>query len=267
MEVQCRNKVFDVFEISEADNLGIEYSADWRNASKGDWVLTADEKVLQVLGRRDYKKDRKKKIYLIRTGYGETPTYKSQLYSRKRPDYEWDTRYKKGLTRNVKPTALQSAFIHQLTENFEPDDRGMWSVPDILDAYMSVYCDNNPSSSLRRAMAILRKDTVKTAMSKIMKERLESVGIDDEYVARKYKKFIEDNEAPASTRLQALNRVSDIMGHIEKKESSTEHTLVMLSEGDKKLLAQHKRKLPDKKISEMITNGSNGTASKNISSA
>ena len=205
MEVQCRNKVFDVFEISEADNLGIEYSADWRNASKGDWVLTADEKVLQVLGRRDYKKDRKKKIYLIRTGYGETPTYKSQIYSRKQPDYEWDTRYK--------------------------------------------------------------KDTVKTAMSKIMKERLESVGIDDEYVAKRYKKFIEDNDAPASTRLQALNRVSDIMGHIEKKESNTEHTLVMLSDGDKKLLAQHKRKLPDKQLGEMITNGSNGTTPKNINSA
>ena len=116
-------------------------------------------------------------------------------------------------------------------------------------------------------MAILRKDTVKTAMSKIMKERLESVGIDDEYVAKRYKKFIEDNDAPASTRLQALNRVSDIMGHIEKKESNTEHTLVMLSDGDKKLLAQHKRKLPDKQLGEMITNGSNGTTPKNINSA
>ena len=104
-------------------------------------------------------------------------------------------------------------------------------------------------------------------MSKIMKDRLESVGIDDEYVAKRYKKFIEDSAAPASTRLQALNRVSDIMGHVEKKESNTEHTLVMLSDGDKKLLAQHKRKLPDKQLGEIITNGSNGTASKNINSA
>ena len=65
MEVQCRNRVFDVFESSEADDLGIKYSADWRNASKGDWVLTADEKVLQVLGRRKYDTGRKKEIYLI----------------------------------------------------------------------------------------------------------------------------------------------------------------------------------------------------------
>lgn len=93
----------------------------------------------------------------------------------------------------------------------------MWKIPDIIDAYMSVYCDNNPSSSLRRAMAILRKDTVKEVMSSLMKDRLENIGVDDDYVASKYKNFIEDIDAPASTRLQALNRVSDILGHVKKK--------------------------------------------------
>ena len=267
MEVQCRNRVFDVFESSEADDLGIKYSADWRNASKGDWVLTADEKVLQVLGRRKYDTGRKKEIYLIRTGYGEIPTYKKSLIAYERPDYEWDIRYKKGLVRNVKPTALQGAFIQQLMDNCEPDERGVWKIPDVIDAYMSVYCDNNPSSSLRRALAILRKDSVKEVMAAKMKERLESVGIDDEYVAKKYKNFIEDSDAPASTRLQALNRVSDIMGHVEKKENTTEQTVFMLSDGDKKLLAQHKRQLLDKELVDIITNGSSGTKTKNINSA
>ena len=55
-------------------------------------------------------------------------------------------------------------------------------------------------------------------------------------------------DAPASTRLQALNRVSDILGHVKKEETRTEQTLVMLSEGDKKLLAQHKKELPDKDL-------------------
>ena len=67
-----------------------------------------------------------------------------------------------------------------------------------------------------------------------------------------YKNFIEDIDAPASTRLQALNRVSDILGHVEKKESKTEQTVFMLSDGDKKLLAQHKRELPDKALIKQI---------------
>ncbi len=248
MQVKCRNKVFEVYEVSEAEENGLQFTKDWRNASKNDWIVTADNKVIQVIGRRDYKKDRKKKVYLIRTGYGETPTYKPQIYARQQPDYEWDIRYKKNLVRNVKPTALQSAFIQQLVDHFEPNDKGMWEIPDIVDAYMSVYNDNNPSSSLRRAMAILRKDSVKNVMSSLMKDRLVNIGVDDDYVASKYKSFIEDMDAPASTRLQALNRVSDILGHVKKEETNTEQTVVMLSDGDKKLLAQHKKELPDKDL-------------------
>ena len=171
------------------------------------------------------------------------------MYARKLPDWEWDTRYKKNLIRNVKPTALQSAFIQQLVDHFEPNERGIWKVHDLIDAYMSVYCDNNPSSSLRRAMAILRKDSVKQVMSEQMKDRFLNIGVDDDYVANKYKNFIEDAGSPANTRLQALNRVSEILGHVKKEERNTEQTVVMLTEGDKKLLAQHKKQLPDDKLS------------------
>jgi len=226
------------------------YRSDWRNASDGDWILTADDIVLRVLGRRICKEGKNKKAsYLIRTGYGETPTYKPQMYARKMQDYEWDNRYKKNLVRNVKPTALQSAFIQQLVDYFEPDERGIWKIPDLMDAYMSVYSDNNPSNALRRALAILRKESVKQVMSEQMKDRFLNIGVDDDYVANKYKNFIEDAGSPANTRLQALNRVSDILGHVKKEEKNTEHTVVMLTDGDKKLLAQHKKQLPDDKLS------------------
>ena len=253
MKVKCRNKTFDVFERSDADALGMVYRSDWRNASDGDWVLTADDMVLRVLGRRTYNvPNTKKDHYLIKTGYGEIPTYKPQLYSRKQPDYEWDIRYKKNLVRNVKPTALQSAFIQQLVDHYEPDINGLWKVPDLIDCYMSVYSDNNPSNSLRRALAILRKESVKKVMSEEMKDRFFNIGVDDDYVANKYKDFIEDAGSPANTRLQALNRVSDILGHVKKEERSTEHTVLMLSDGEKKLLAQHKKQLPDKKLDSLI---------------
>ena len=80
MEVKCRNKVFEVYDISQAEEKELQYTDKWREASKDDWIVTSDNKVLQVIGRRDYKKDRKKKVYLIRTGYGETPTYKPQIH-------------------------------------------------------------------------------------------------------------------------------------------------------------------------------------------
>ena len=45
-------------------------------------------------------------------------------------------------------------------------------------------------------------------MSEQMKDRFLNIGVDDDYVANKYKNFIEDCGSPANTRLQALNRVS-----------------------------------------------------------
>ena len=59
MQVKCRNKVFEVYEVSEAEENGLQFTKDWRNASKNDWIVTADNKVIQVIGRRDYKKKRR----------------------------------------------------------------------------------------------------------------------------------------------------------------------------------------------------------------
>ena len=43
----------------------------------------------------------------------------------------------------------------------------------------------------------------------------------------------------------------------EKKENKTEQTVFMLSDGDKKLLAQHKKEIPDKEIVVDNTDGFN----------
>ena len=65
MEVKCRNKVFDVYDVDECSDLSIEYQEDWRNAEKGDWILTSDDKVLQVLNRRvENKKTHKSQLYI-----------------------------------------------------------------------------------------------------------------------------------------------------------------------------------------------------------
>lgn len=255
MQVECRNRTFEVFTKAEAKKNSIKYKKNWRSAEINDWILTNDEKVLQVLGRRKYNKNRKKPVFLIRTGYGETATYRSGIFAVKQRDYEWDIRYKKNLSYNVKPTALQSAFIHHLVTSCVPDRNGMWKAPDLIDAYLAVYMDNNPSNALRRALAILRKDSVKKHMAGMMRDRFIDIDVDDDYIANKYKEFVEDDQAPANTRLQALNRVSELMGHVEKSDKTTEQAVFVLDATDKALLTAHQKKLPDKKISEIIGNG------------
>lgn len=242
MEVKCRNKVFDIFSEVDALSLGIRYTGDWRGAKKGSWILTADKKVLQVLGVRKLNAKTKKPIYAIRTGYGETPTYKHNIYGAKCKDYHKDVYLKGKLTRKVSSTALQTAFLNYLVEYCEPDQKGMWLASDLIQAYMMTYQDNNPNQALQRALWILKKDTSKEFMSMAMKDKLETVGVDDEYVAEKLKDFIEDKNAPHSVRLQALGKASELLGHnkVTKKEDSSEQVMI-LGDNEKKLLNKDKK--------------------------
>ena len=237
MRIQCRNRQFDVYEHTQAEEQGIQIVPDWRQASKGDWIETADKKILQVLGRTKLNTKTKKPIFAIRTGFGKTPTYKHNIYAAKCPDYQWDVFLKGKLSRAVKTTVLQQAFLEYLVENCQPDMKGMWIASDLIQAYMAVYQDNNPTNSLRRALWILKKDSAKEFMSMKMKDKLIEKGLDDDYVADKLKGFIEDKAAPHSVRLQALNKASDLLGHNNKvKKEQVQETVMILSDDDKKEL-------------------------------
>jgi len=237
MRIRCRNRKFDIYEKAAAESKGIEIVPNWRQAAKDDWILTADGKVLQVLGRTKLNAKTKKPIFAIRTGFGKTPTYKHNIYAAKCPDYQWDVFLKGKLSRAVKTTVLQQAFLEYLVETCQPDKRGMWIASDLIQAYMAVYQDNNPTNSLRRALWILKKDSAKEYMSMAMKDKLIEKGLDDDYVADKLKGFIEDKGAPHSVRLQALNKASDLLGHsLKVKKEQFQETVIMLSDDDKKEL-------------------------------
>ena len=239
MRIRCRNRTFDIYDKAAAESKGIETVPNWRQAAKDDWILTADLKVLQVLGRTKLNAKTKKPIFAIRTGFGKTPTYKHNIYAAKCPDYQWDVFLKGKLTRAVKTTVLQQAFLEYLVENCQPDMKGMWIASDLIQAYMAVYQDNNPTNSLRRALWILKKDSAKEFMSMKMKDKLIEKGLDDDYVADRLKGFIEDKNAPHSVRLQALNKASDLLGHnIKVKKEQVQETVMILSDEDKKKLRE-----------------------------
>ena len=256
MEVTCRNKVFDEFTVEEAKILGIKYKEDWRNADKGDWILTSDDKVLQVLKKRqENKSDRKKPIVYIRTGYGEVPTYKSNIYAYKYNDY-WENDWDYDLVRDVKPTVMQTEFVRKLTKFGALDEVGEFTQDSIVKAYQSIYSDNKPTMSLKRGRAILKKKSVRNIMSEFMKDKFDNIGVDDDYIADTYKEFIENSKMPANVRLNALNRVSTLRGHDDKRIEQLEgSTIIAMSDGDKKLLAEVRKTLSDKELDKFMQKG------------
>tara|TARA_R100000458_G_scaffold15731_2_gene13435 strand:+ start:737 stop:1621 length:885 start_codon:yes stop_codon:yes gene_type:complete len=257
MIAKCRNKEFQVYDLDEARKEGIDYTDDWRNAEKGDWILTSDDKVLQVIGKKtENRKDRKKPVVFIKIGYGYVPTYKAGVYAKKYPDWWYDKGYRYDLVRDLKPTAKQLMFLERLVDIGDLDETGMWSHESIVKAYQAVYRDNNPNTSLLRGRMILKKKKVKQVMAELMKDKLSAVGLDDDYIAIKYKEFVEDDGIAANVRLNALNKVTELRGHFDKQTEQIEgQTFIAMSDGDKKMLAQARKALSNDELAKFMQTG------------
>lgn len=98
MKATCKGKEFEIYEVNEADSVGIKAIENWRNAEIGDWIRTHDNMVVRVTGKRVNKlKGKRKPITFIRTGFGETPTY-----------------YKKSMPKNKNAGQEMTSFISNM---------------------------------------------------------------------------------------------------------------------------------------------------------
>ena len=156
----------------------------------------------------------------------------------------------------MKPTALQSEFIRKLAKNGELDEQSDFTKESVVETYQTVYRENNPSAALNRARVILNKKSVRRMMGELMKDRLGAIGVDDDFIAKEYKDFLENKKIPPNVRLNALNRVSALRGHDDKRIESLEgSTMIQLEEGDKKLLAVARKVLSADEIDKFLEQG------------
>ena len=253
MKMTCRGKKFLVYTVAEAMEKGINALFDWRKAKKGDWVVTGDGKVMEIIGRRKrHPKTNKKPFYLLRSGFGEHPTYKKNIYASKQIDYDDRSYHGKKLLTNVKPTALQNAFADKLCMNHEVDKNGQFSSEDIISTYMGTFMENNPTQALRRGMNLIKREYIRERISMNLREKFIEQGMDDDWVITQYKELI-DGTQQSNTKLNAINRVSDLLGHALRDKETSSQSILMISDGDKKLLAEVRKKLSDKELNHLMS--------------
>jgi hypothetical protein len=251
MKVTCKGKEFDQYECDEINALGIETVENWRDAEIGDWIRTHDGKALEVTGKRFKKlKGKRKQITFIRTGFGETPTYYTKIYAKQQKDWSGNDLIYKQYVRNVPATVLQKQFADYISKFGILDKNGKFDSASIVDAYTNAYSDNNPKQALRRGVRILRKKYISDRISMNIRETLLEHGMDDNWIINQYRELIDS--APPNAKLNALNRISDLLGHSKKEKEEKTQNIIMISDGDKKLLAEARQKLSDKDIGRLM---------------
>ena len=183
----------------------IDYLYNWKHGHVGDWVLTDDECVVQILraGTMFRAKGKLKKVAYVGTCTGTfLKDGKMKMDASKRTNIYslgGGKTSKEVLNKREELTAREELFIHNLQKNM-----------NLRDAYLNAYKTDNKKYAETRAMLLIKTERVQKKMKEHLKPILEKLKIDEELVLDGIKNIATTAEKD-SDRLKALTELSEVL--------------------------------------------------------
>tara|TARA_Y100000361_G_C11135642_1_gene331742 strand:+ start:105 stop:833 length:729 start_codon:yes stop_codon:yes gene_type:complete len=183
----------------------IDYLYNWKHGHVGDWVLTDDECVVQILraGTMFRAKGKLKKVAYVGTCTGTfLKDGKMKMDASKRANIYslgGGKTSKEVLNKREELTAREELFIHNLQKNM-----------NLRDAYLNAYKTDNKKYAETRAMLLIKTERVQKKMKEHLKPILEKLKIDEELVLDGIKNIATTAEKD-SDRLKALTELSEVL--------------------------------------------------------
>ena len=206
------HKVFD--SIDEVPS-NITYLKDWRKGDIGDWVLTDDKAVIQILRSGQLSRPRNKIKYLKYIG-----TCVGTFLAK--PEYEMDTEKRDNIY-TIAGTKLPAEILKsrdKLTSRESLFAQFVAMGLNNVDAYLRAYKTEDESYAKMQANILIKTERIRTALKEELKPLLKKLNIDEEFVLSGIKQIAELGDKD-SDKLKALLELSDVL---EMKESKREIT-------------------------------------------
>ena len=210
-EYVVNNISHKVYDSIEEVPVKIKYT-DWNKGKLGDWVLTDDECVIQILrtGTMFRSKGKVKQVDYIGTCTGTfLKDGKMKMDTDRRENiYSLSGKLssQEVLEQREKLTGREELFIHNLQKKMS-----------LKDAYINAYKTDNEKYAETRAMLLVKTERVKKEMKKHLEPILAKLEIDEELVLGGIKEIAVHAEKD-SDRLKALTELSDVL---EIKDTGT----------------------------------------------
>jgi hypothetical protein len=186
--------------------------SDWRNGRVGEWVMTDDVSVIQILRRgtmlRRMGKDKMREY--VGTCTGTFPVSKTTKMDTSRREDIYSFGGKKAKDRIYDKKNLSNyehKFVALMSAGISPED-----------AYLQSFPTENRKYAFEQSGTLVKTERIKTAMKEELKPVLEELGISEEYVLKTIKEVIHSTDKD-ETRLKALFKLADIMD-LEDKNST-----------------------------------------------
>ena len=191
----------------------LDVVANWRKGKVGEWVMTDDDCVIQVLRRGKMIKPKGKQR--VREYIGTcTGTFvvskKTKMDTSRRTNIYSFGGHKKSddiLVDRSKLSKSEVLFVTYLTSGIEASK-----------AYLMAFPTNNPHYASMQAGKLIKTERIRTAMKEELKPLLEELGVNEKYILKGIKQEAETAEK-ADQRLKALFKLSDIMDLEDKNQT------------------------------------------------
>ena len=209
-----QNQTYQYFTREEAREQGLEYQADWRTASAGDWTLLDDGYIAPVLSAKETAiQEHGRYVKTIRFPHGTYFGRRSQeatsedracLYSAtgKRTDFNDPAR---------PLSTKERRFVMFYLEDF-----------DVIQALRKATDCNPASKSFRaRAVAYYRRANIQAAIEEQIKAKLHGIGLDEEWWGNELKKVVESS-GNSRDRLRGLELAARVLGLLAPRSQKPE---------------------------------------------
>lgn len=245
---KIKNKLHYLYTLSEwVTKYPDRQVCHWKAGKEGDWVLTDDDHVCEILRKAKYGRSE-----IVRTICGTYDINQETEMTGEIPDniysFSKNNTYSNFRERKV-VTSRELLFARYIAKG-----------DDVVKAYLGAYKTDNPDYADRRSRELLKTERVQKMVDEQIARILDEEGVTPNYIIKTYKQ-VSDLSDRDSDRLKALDSLSKISGLFEKEKQTeqltvfagfTDEQMEAIKGGKTKVIANSKRKLPK------TTNGGQG---------
>ena len=183
---------------------------NWRMGNIGDWVLTDDECIIQILRKGAMLRKNGERAYIgtctgtflvLEDTYMDTDK-RTNIYS-----FGGNSTPEQVVANRRKMTANEELFVTYISQGLSPED-----------AYVKAFPTNNKQYARMKAVNLIKTERIKTAVKEELKPVLEELEIDERMVLENIK-IVAQTAEKDDTKLKALFKLSDILD-LEDKNSA-----------------------------------------------
>ena len=188
----------------------IDVITNWRMGNIGDWVLTDDECIIQVLRKGAMLRKNGERAYIgtctgtflvLQDTFMDTDR-RTNIYS-----FGGDSTPEQVVANRRKMTANEELFVTYVSQGISPED-----------AYIKAFPTNNKQYARMKAVNLIKTERIKTAVKEELKPILQELEIDEKMVLENIK-IVAQTAEKDDTKLKALFKLSDILD-LEDKNSA-----------------------------------------------